>query len=146
MVKTIKKKKAANCLRLNENPVSQPHGYWHIWLEKVMFCSMGPGGHSSGSKQARGTGLLSGGRPQRGHTVECSSSRVTYYYTVLSPVKSIYTHAQKARWKHASDIWTNRMKVRKDWERCQESKRLYNAHGCTLKLGYLCFACICHML
>lgn len=48
-----------------------------------------------------GTGLLSGGRPQRGHTVECSSSRVTYCYTVLSPVKSIYTHAQKARWKHA---------------------------------------------
>lgn len=59
MVKTIKKK-AANCLRLNENPVSQPHCYWHIWLEKVMFCFMVPGGHSSGSKQAQGDGATVG--------------------------------------------------------------------------------------
>lgn len=92
-----------------------------------------------------GTGLLSGGRPQRGHTVECSSSRVTYCNTVLSPVKSIYTHARKARWSHASDIWRNG-KVRKDWRRRQGSRRLHNAHGCTLKLGYLCFTCIYHML
>lgn len=47
-----------------------------------------------------GTGLLSGGRPRRGHTVECSSSRVTYCYTVLSPVKSTYTHMHK---RHAGN-------------------------------------------
>lgn len=43
-----------------------------------------------------GTGLLAGGRPRRGHTVECSSSRVTYCYTVLSPVKSTYIHMHRS--------------------------------------------------
>lgn len=45
--------------------------------------SVGPRGHSTGSKQGWRVFLWGGGPPQ-GHTVECSSSRVMYCHIVQS--------------------------------------------------------------
>lgn len=83
-------------------------------------------GHSSGSKQAWGDGATVRGRPQRGHTVECSGSRVTYCYTVLSPVKSIYIHAgDGGNMPLTSDIYVC-VKVRKGWKWWLVSKSTLN--------------------
>lgn len=136
--------KTHNPLRWNKKKTtssSLSHGDRHVWLENKSYGLLrGTRGHSSGSKQAWGTGLLSGGGPRRGHTghiVECSSSRVTYCYTVLSPVKiHIYTCTEgmlETRLWHLT--FTKCMKVRKDWKWWQENKRQHNACGGVLKLG-----------
>lgn len=119
LVKTIKKKSSQLSQIKWKSSITTRLVTGISGWKKLCFAPWDRGDIPQDPNRHGGTGLLSGGRPQRGHIVECSSSRVTYCYTVLSPVKSIYTHAQK----HASDIWTNRMNVRKDWKRRQESKK-----------------------
>lgn len=86
------------------------------WKQQSYGLLCGTRGHSSGSKQAWGDGATVRGRPQRGHTVECSGSRVTYCYTVLSPVKSIYIHAEEGgNMPLTSDILVC-VKVTKGWK------------------------------
>lgn len=110
--------------------------------KKLCFAPWDRGDIPQDPNRHGGTGLLSGGRPQRGHTVECSSSRVTYCYTVLSPVKSIYTHVGNTPLTSEQTVWTSE----KTGSGAGRAKRLHNAHGCTLKLGYLGLACIWHLL